>query len=110
MTRLPATTVPEIRGHNMKSRLSWQVDNSRCQVAATACLSGWLPVRVEARAPSHGVTVDGIVSIRLANVLLYLENKEALDSVVLAVKRAVEVQSRAFGPELPARPTEPLSA
>jgi hypothetical protein len=95
------TAISEVKGHNLKAKLSWQVDNARCQVAATACVKGFQALRVEARAPSRGVIVDGVVSIRLGNVLIYLEDRDAMDSLVLAVNRAVEIQDRAFGPDLP---------
>ena len=40
-----------------------------------------------------------MISIRVGRVLVYLEDRDALNSWIAAIQRAVELQDTAYGPQ-----------
>jgi hypothetical protein len=94
---------PQLKGHNIKAAES--INTSRCSVAATVCLNGYQRIAVAGRAASFADR-NGVISVRVGQVILYLESRSALESLVLAVGRAQDLAEAAFGPILP----EPMFA
>lgn len=74
----------------------------RCLLAVQAKVRGYQELRVVGQNGQSTGTGRGVISIRVGQVLLYLEDREALLSWAAAIQRAIELQDRAYGPELPA--------
>lgn len=72
----------------------------RCQVATQANLQGTQDTRVQAATPLAGPG-HGYITIRIGRVLIYLEDRDALDSVLDAARQAETLADKAFGPVLP---------
>ena len=92
-------TTSAVRVHNQVA-LSHR-DVYRCAVAAQANMTGYQSLRVECLTPNFTGRSSGVISIRVGQVLVYLEDREALQSWVAAIQRAIELQDRAYGPEMP---------
>jgi hypothetical protein len=87
-------TAADVRGHNI--RVAAHRDRAKCTFAVQANLAGFQPVRVEAL-PSPFTGQSGTLAVRVGQLLVYLEDVDALASVLTALKRAVELQQEAFG-------------
>ena len=72
---------------------------ARCEPATQAVMAGMQDIRVagqNAHATGRG---HGLISIRVGQVLVYLEDREALNSWIAAIQRASELQDAAYGPQ-----------
>ena len=70
--------------------------DARCRVAVQAVMEGMQEVRVQAVTPLAGPG-HGQIAIRLGRVLIYLNDREALDSFLDASSRAADFGDQAFG-------------
>lgn len=91
-----------IRAHNQfKAPQDPDHVGYRCQVAAQAKVRGFQELRVAAQSPQASGNGRGFISVRVGQVLLYLEDRDAMHSWVAAIQRAIELQDNAYGVELP---------
>ena len=88
-------TVAAIKMHH---RLA--ANQGRCLLAVQAKVRGYQDLRVTGENGQVTGTGNGVIALRVGHVLLYLEDRKALLSWVVAVQRALELQDRAYGPEL----------
>ena len=72
----------------------------RCRVAVQAVLEGTQEIRVQAVTPLAGPG-HGQIAIRLGRILVYINDREALDSLLDAWRQAADLGDRAFGVVLP---------
>lgn len=82
----------------------------RFEVAAQVLAAGTQDVRVQVLAPLSGPGM-GQIGVRVGRLLVYVANREALDSFVEAWQQAETLADKAFGPDLPptrVRPPEGL--
>lgn len=95
-------TASDIRAHN-QFRLPPEPDyrGNRCLLAVQAKVQGFQELRVMAQGPQVSNTGRGFISVRVGQVLLYLEDRDAMHSWVAAIQRAIELQDNAYGVELP---------
>lgn len=91
-------TIAAVRAHN---RVTAEVGGNRCMLAVQAKVRGYQDLRVTGQNAQVTGTGHGVISVRVGQVLLYLEDREALLSWAAAIQRAIELQDRAYGPELP---------
>ena len=91
-------TTAAVRAHN---RVTGEQGGNRCLLAVQAKVRGYQDLRVTGENAQVTGIGHGVIAIRVGQVLLYLEDREALFSWVAAVQRALELQDRAYGPELP---------
>ena len=89
-------TVAAVKVHN---RLA--ANQGRCQLAVQAKVRGYQDLRVTGQNAQVTGSGQGLIAIRVGQVLLYLEDRQALFSWVAAIQRAIELQDRAYGPEMP---------
>jgi len=72
----------------------------RCRVAVQAVLEGMQEVRVQAvtilAGPGHGQ-----IAIRVGRILGYINDREALDSLLDAWRQAADLGDKAYGVVLP---------
>src|SRR4051794_27800087 len=71
-----------------------------CQVAAQANFAGTQDTRVQAATPLAGPG-RGYIAVRIGKMLIYVEDRDALDSCVSAWQDAATYADQAFGPVLP---------
>jgi hypothetical protein len=83
--------------------------DARCRVAVQAVLEGMQEVRVQAVTPLAGPG-HGQVAVRVGRLLIYINDREALDSFLGAWQQAAELGDRAFGVALPPPAYKPRSA
>lgn len=72
----------------------------RCRVAVQAVLEGMQEVRVQAATPLAGPG-HGQIAVRVGRLLMYINDREALDSLLDAWQQAAGLADKAFGVELP---------
>jgi hypothetical protein len=72
----------------------------RCHVAVQAVLEGVQEVRVQAVTPLAGPG-HGQIAIRVGRLLMYINDREALDSFLDAWQQAADLGDKAFGVVLP---------
>lgn len=72
----------------------------RCRVAVQAVVEGMQEVRVQAVTPLAGPG-HGQIAVRVGRILIYINDREGLDSFLDAWQRAAELGDKAFGPVLP---------
>lgn len=70
----------------------------RCRVAVQAVLEGMQEVRVQAATPVAGPG-HGQIAVRVGRLLIYLNDREALDSFLDAWQQAAWLSDKAFGPK-----------
>ena len=87
LTSVPGTSKQEQHDH-------------RCRVAVQAVMEGMQEVRVQAVTPLAGPG-HGQIAIRLGRVLIYLNDRQALESLQDACQQASEHGDKAFGVVLP---------
>ena len=93
-----------------RSKALQRLQQEHCQVAAQAVMAGMQDYRVHA-ANAHATGRDtGVVSIRVGRVLIYLEDRDALQTWSRAIQEALDLQDGAFGPELPPPSYRPRAA
>ena len=82
--------------------------DARCRVAVQAVMEGMQEVRVQAVTPLAGPG-HGQIAIRVGRVLIYINDREALDSFLDAWQQAADLGDKAFGPVLPPASYRPRS-
>ena len=70
----------------------------RCRIAVQAVLEGMQEVRVQAATPLAGPG-HGQIAVRIGRLLIYLNDREALDSFLDAWQQAAWLSDKAFGPK-----------
>jgi hypothetical protein len=75
-------------------------DDYGCRVAAQAVMQGTQDVRVQALTPPAGPG-HGQIAVRVGRVLVYVNDREALNSFLDAWREAAELADKAFGVVLP---------
>jgi hypothetical protein len=75
-----------------------KIERPDCRVIAQALCAGPVPTTV--RAVTGQAARDGRshIAVRFGSLLLYLEDREALDALSHTVERAASLADRAFGP------------
>jgi hypothetical protein len=81
----------------------------RCRIAVQAVLEGMQEVRVQAATPLAGPG-HGQIAIRVGRLLIYINDREALDSFLDAWRQAAELGDKAFGVVLPPPAYRPRSS
>jgi hypothetical protein len=81
----------------------------RCELATQAVMAGIQDIRVAGQNAQNTGKGHGVISIRVGTVLVYLEDRDALNSWIAAVQRAAELQDSAYGPQHPLDRYEPRS-
>lgn len=74
--------------------------NSKFEMAAQAIVTGPQDITVQATMPIVG-TGRGQVAVRIGRLLVYVTDREALESFVSAWREAESLADEAFGPTLP---------
>lgn len=75
-------------------------DNYQCRVAAQAVMEGTQDYRVQAMTPLAGPG-HGQIAVRVGKLLIYVNNREALHSLLDAWQEAADLADKAFGVVLP---------
>jgi len=70
----------------------------KCSIAATVSMAGRQEVQVRGVTAMASPRGFGHVAIRVGRVLLYVEDRDALEALQEAVRRAVEVAEPVFEP------------
>jgi len=83
--------------------------DARCRVAVQAVLEGMQEVRVQAVTPLAGPG-HGQIAVRVGRVLMYINDREALDSFLDAWQQAAVLVDKAFGVVLPPASYKPRTA
>ena len=78
----------------------------RFEVASQVLAAGTQDVSVQVLAPLSGPG-KGQIGVRVGRLLVYVANREALESFVEAWLQAESLADNAFGPDLPPRATGP---
>ncbi len=78
----------------------------RCRIAVQAVMEGMQEVRVQTVTPLAGPG-HGQIAVRVGRILLYLNDRQTLDSFLDAWQQAAELADKAFGPVLPPSPYRP---
>ncbi len=79
----------------------------RMQVAIQAIFAGPQEHRVCAMTPQASGRGYGHIAVRVGRVLVYLEDRDALQAWTTAIDKAADLADAAFGPDLPAARTQP---
>ncbi len=79
----------------------------RMQVAIQAIFAGPQEHRVCAMTPEASGRGYGHIAVRVGRVLVYLEDRDALQAWTTAIDKAADLADAAFGPDLPAARTQP---
>ena len=75
-----------------------------CRIAIQAVLEGMQEVRVQGVTPLTGPG-HGQIAIRRGRILMYINDREAMDSLLDAYQQAAAMADKAYGAELaPPRP------
>lgn len=85
-----------------------QQHDHRCRVAVQAVLEGMQEVRVQAATAAAGPG-HGQIAIRVGRILIYVNDREALDSFLDAWQQAADLGNNAFGAVLPPAAYRPRS-
>jgi len=75
---------------------------ARMQVATQAIFAGPQDHRVIAMTPQASGRGYGHIAVRVGRVLLYLEDRQALQAWTTAIGKAADLADATFGPDLPA--------
>ena len=81
----------------------------RMSVAAQAVCAGPQDLRVSAMTPEATGRGYGHVCLRVGRMLVYLEDRDALDAWSCAIRQAQALADKAFGSELPPTRYKPRS-
>jgi len=76
----------------------------RMQVATQAIFAGPQEHRVFAMTPQASGRGYGHIAVRVGRVLVYLEDRDALQAWTTAIGKAADLAEAAFGPDLPSVP------
>lgn len=90
----------------MPNSRSKRISDHQFRVAAQAIVSGLQDIRVEAATPMAGPG-HGQIAVRVGRLLVYVNDREVLDSSLDAWHQAEALADKAFGPVRPVvyRPT-----
>ena len=90
------------RRRHLKSvpRTSTRINDHQFRIAAQAIVEGMQDIRVEAATPLAGPG-HGQIAVRVGRLLVYVSDREALDSFLDAWRRAEALADKAFGPTGP---------
>ncbi len=86
-------------------RRFWVRPEPRMQVATQAIFAGPQDHRVFAMTPQATGRGYGHIAVRVGRVLVYLEDRDALQAWTTAIGKAADLADAAFGPDLPASGT-----
>jgi hypothetical protein len=76
---------------------STRVNDNQFRVAAQAIVEGMQDIRVEAATPLAGPG-HGQIAVRVGRLLVYVNDRDAMESFVDAWRRAEALADKAFGP------------
>ena len=79
----------------------------RMQVATQAVFAGPQEHRVSAATAEASGRGYGHIAVRVGRILVYLEDRDALQAWTTAIGKAADLADAAFGPELPAARYQP---
>ncbi len=82
-------------------RRLWVRPQPRMQVATQAIFAGPQDHRVFAMTPQATGRGYGHIAVRVGRVLVYLEDRDALQAWTTAIAKAADLADSAFGPDLP---------
>jgi len=82
-------------------RRLWVRPQPRMQVAIQAIFAGPQEHRVCAMTPQASGRGYGHIAVRVGRILLYLEDRDALQAWTTAIGKAADLADAAFGPDLP---------
>jgi len=85
-----------------------QQHDHRCRVAVQAVLEGMQEVRVQAATAAAGPG-HGQIAVRVGRLLMYINDRDALDSFLDAWQQAADLGDQAFGAESPSAAYRPRS-
>jgi len=85
-----------VGGHRVRVR-----PQPRMQVATQAIFAGPQDHRVCAMTPEATGCGYGHIAVRVGRVLVYLEDRQALEAWSTAIGKAADLADAAFGPDLP---------
>jgi len=88
-------------------RRFWVRPQPRMQVATQAIFAGPQEHRVFAMTPQATGRGYGYIAVRVGRVLVYLEDRDALQAWTTAIGKAADLADQAFGPDLPASRYQP---
>ena len=88
-------------------RRFWARPQPRMQVATQAIFAGPQDHRVSAMTAQASGRGYGHIAVRVGRVLLYLEDRQALEAWTTAIAKAANLAAAAFGPDLPASRYQP---
>lgn len=77
-----------------------RVAQHQCRVAAQAVMEGTQDFTVQALTPLVGPG-HGQIAVRVGRLLIYVNNREALESILDAWQQAADLADKAFGVVLP---------
>lgn len=83
-------------------------DGYQCRVASQAVMEGTQDFTVQAVTPLAGPG-HGQIAVRVGRLLIYINNREALDSLLEAWQQAADLADEAFGVVLPPPAYKPRS-
>jgi len=106
------TTMPGSRDHLhvVGGRRFWVRPQPRMQVATQAIFAGPQDHRVFAMTPQATGRGYGHIAVRVGRILVYLEDRDALQAWTTAIGKAADLADSAFGPDLPAGRYQPPGA
>jgi hypothetical protein len=83
-------------------------DSYQCRVASQAVMEGTQDFTVQAVTPLAGPG-HGQIAVRVGRLLIYVNNREALESILDAWQQAADLADKAFGVVLPPQVYKPRS-
>jgi len=95
--------------HVVGSRRLRVLPQPRMQVASQAIFAGPQDHRVCAMTPQASGRGYGHIAVRVGRVLVYLEDRDALQAWTTAIGKAADLADAAFGPDLPTSRYQPGS-
>ena len=81
-------------------------DGYDCRIAIQAVMTGTQDYRVQGVTPLAGPG-HGQIAVRVGRLLVYVNNREALNSFLEAWQEAADLADKAFGVVLPSAPYRP---
>ncbi len=82
-------------------RRFWVRPEPRMHVATQAVFAGPQDHRVSAMTAEASGRGHGHIAIRVGRILIYLEDRDALQAWTTAIGKATDLADSAFGPDLP---------
>ena len=105
-------TTKQLRFSGPHPRVRQAARDLACTIAIQALCRGALDWRVQGVTGAAARKGQAHIALRYGRVLLYLEDREALETLVDALEAACELREQVFGtedpPTEPRRPTRPI--